>query len=88
MKDGQKEIYYITGESIKQVECSPYLEKLKEKGYEVLYCVDPVDEWVMQSVMKYDDKDLRSITKEGLELDSGREESKEESKTRKKSTKG
>lgn len=78
MKDKQKEIYYITGESIKQVECSPYLEKLKQKGYEVLYCVDPVDEWVMQSLTKYDDKDLRSITKEGLELDDEEEKKAKE----------
>lgn len=70
MKEGQKEIYYITGESYKQVECSPYLEKLKQKNYEVLFCVDPVDEWVLQSMPKYDEKDLRSITKEGLDLDS------------------
>lgn len=78
MKEGQKEIYYITGESVKQVECSPYLEKLKEKSFEVLYCVDPVDEWVMQSLAKYDEKDLRSITKEGLELDSEEEKKAKE----------
>lgn len=78
MKEGQKEIYYITGESIKQVECSPYLEKLKQKEYEVLYCVDPVDEWVMQSIPQYDEKSLRSITKEGLELDSEEEKKQKE----------
>ncbi|NRA66295.1 MAG: molecular chaperone HtpG [Pseudobacteriovorax sp.] len=78
MKDGQKEIYYITGESLKQVECSPYLEKLKQKNYEVLFCVDPVDEWVLQSITKFDEKDLRSITKEGLELDSEEEKKQKE----------
>ena len=78
MKEGQKEIYYITGESYKQVECSPYLEKLKQKGYEVLFCVDPVDEWVLQSIPKFDDKDLRSITKEGLDLDSEEEKKDKE----------
>ena len=51
MKENQKEIYYITGESIKKVKCMTYLERLKEKGFEVLYCVDPVDEWLMQTVM-------------------------------------
>ena len=90
MKEGQKEVYYITGESVKQVECSPYLERLKEKGFEVLYCVDPVDEWVMQSVAKYDEKDLRSITKEGLELDNEDEKKvkDEEIKTKEKEYKG
>jgi molecular chaperone HtpG len=82
MQSDQKEIYYITGESIKQVESSPYLEKLKQKDYEVLYCTDPVDEWVMQSITKFDDKHLRSITKEGLDLDS-EEEKKQKEETRK-----
>ncbi len=76
MKKDQKEIYFITGESIKALESSPYLERLKEKDYEVLYCTDPVDEWVMQSLSKYKDKHLRSITKEGLDLDSEDEKKK------------
>lgn len=78
MKKEQKEIYFITGESLKQLESSPYLERLKEKGFEVLYCIDPVDEWVMQSLSKYKDKHLRSITKEGLDLDSDEEKKKKE----------
>ena len=78
MKKDQTEIYYIAGDSIKQIQSSPYLEKLKEKDYEVLYCIDPVDEWVMQSMPKYKDHQLRSITKEGLDLDS--EEEKEAKK--------
>ncbi len=79
MKKDQKEIYFITGESVKQLESSPYLERLKVKGFEVLYGIDTVDEWVMQSISKFQDKHLRSITKEGLELDSEDEKkSKEE----------
>ena len=78
MKKDQKEIYYITGESLKQVQNSPFLERLKEKGFEVLFCVDPVDEWVMQSLFKFKDKQLRSITKEGLDLDSEDEKKKKE----------
>lgn len=78
MKEGQTEIYYIAGDSIQQIQSSPYLEKLKEKEYEVLYCVDPVDEWVMQSLTKFDDKQLRSITKEGLDLDSEEEKKAKE----------
>lgn len=70
MKKDQKEIYYITGDSLEQLKASPYIEKVKEKGFEILYCTDPVDEWVMQSINKFDDKMLRSITKEGLDLDS------------------
>ena len=73
MKKDQKEIYYITGDSLDQLKASPYTEKVKEKGYEILYCTDPVDEWVMQSINKFDDKMLRSITKEGLDLDSDEE---------------
>jgi molecular chaperone HtpG len=78
MKKDQKEIYYLTGESLKQVQNSPFLERLKEKSYEVLFCVDPVDEWVMQSLFKFKDKQLRSITKEGLELDTEEEKKQKE----------
>lgn len=70
MKKDQKEIYYITGDNLEQLKASPYTERVKQKGFEILYCTDPVDEWVLQSISKVDDKMLRSITKEGLDLDS------------------
>lgn len=78
MKKDQKEIYYITGESVRQLQGSPYLEKLKQKNFEVLFCTDPVDEWVMQSIGKFKDKQLRSITKEGLDLDSEEDKKKQD----------
>jgi molecular chaperone HtpG len=76
MKEGQKDIYYITGESRASVAQSPFIEALKKKGYEVLYLVDPIDEYMVQQMKDYDDKKLRCVTKEGLELDETEDEKK------------
>ena len=76
MADNQPGIYYITGESKRSVETSPFLEKLKKKGYEVLYMVDPIDEYAVQQLKEFDGKKLISATKEGLALDEDEDEKK------------
>ncbi|KAL7575821.1 hypothetical protein ACA910_003145 [Epithemia clementina (nom. ined.)] len=76
MDDKQPGIYYVTGESKRAVETSPFLERLKKKGYEVLYMVDPIDEYAVQQLKEYEGKKLISATKEGLELADDEEEKK------------
>jgi len=78
MKEGQNDIYYITGESIQGVSSSPFIETLRKKGLEVLYMVDPIDEYCVQQLKEYDGKKLKSVTKEGLDLDTEEEKKKTE----------
>merc|ERR1712139_86125 len=76
MKEGQKDIFYITGESRASVAQSPFIESLKKKGFEILYLVDPIDEYMVQQMEDYDDKKLKSVTKEGLDLGETEDEKK------------
>jgi molecular chaperone HtpG len=76
MKEGQTVIYYITGESRTHVASSPFIEKLRNKGYEVLYLVDPIDEYAIQQLKDFEGKTLKCCTKEGLDLGESEEEKK------------
>ncbi|EAR89535.1 hypothetical protein TTHERM_00158520 (macronuclear) [Tetrahymena thermophila SB210] len=76
MKEGQKDIFFITGESRAAVAASPFVESLRKRGYEVLYMVDPIDEYVIQQLKEYDGKKLKNCSKEGLELEQTEDEKK------------
>lgn len=82
MKEDQDTIYYITGESRKAVEKSPHLESIKEKGYEVLFLVEPVDELVSENIREYKEKKLQSLSKGEVEL--GSEEERKEAEEKRK----
>jgi molecular chaperone HtpG len=84
MKDGQTQIFYITGESQKSVENSPFLEKLKQKGYEVLFMTEPIDEYCVQQLKEYDGKKLVCATKEGINLLGGDEDNKKKEEEKEK----
>jgi molecular chaperone HtpG len=71
MKDGQKHIYYIAGESVANVRDTPFTERLQKKGIEVLYMVDTMDEYLTQKITEYDGKKLVNVAKEGALEDLG-----------------
>lgn len=78
MKEGQDKIYYACGETVERIEMLPQLEKLKDKGYEVLYFTQDVDEFAIKVMLNYDGKNFKSISDGDLDLDT--EEEKEEAK--------
>nr|AAP06419.1 similar to GenBank Accession Number J04017 heat shock protein 86 in Schistosoma mansoni [Schistosoma japonicum] len=74
MKPEQKDIYYITGETKQAVANSPFTEKLTQRGFEVLYMIDPIDEYSVTHLREYDGKKLVCVTKDGLQLPENEEE--------------
>lgn len=76
MKENQTAIYYITGESREAVANSAFVERVRKRGYEVVYMVEPIDEYCVQQLREYDGKTLTSVTKEGLELPEDEDEKK------------
>ena len=82
MPEDQGEIYYLTGESRAIVENSPQVEGFRERGYEVLYLVDPVDEFVVQSLTEFEGKALKSAARGTVDLDEKTDEASDEKKKR------
>merc|ERR1719233_2084859 len=82
MKENQKVIYYITGESKEAVQNSPFLEALKKRDLEVLFMVDPIDEYAIQQLKDYQGKTMACATKEGLDLGLTEEEKKKAEETK------
>ncbi len=76
MKEEQKCIYYATGESIERIELLPRLEAIRDKGYEVLYLTDEVDEFALKMLGKYSDKEFKNISAEALELENENDKAK------------
>merc|ERR1711904_664574 len=77
MTDSQAGIYYVTGESTRAVENSPFLERLRQKGYEVLFMVDPIDEYCVGQLKEYNGHKLVCVTKEGLNFEESESEVKQ-----------
>jgi len=82
MHKDQKDIYYITGESIKQVEKSPFLEEAKKRGFEVIYMTEPIDEYCVQQLKEYDGKKLVCLSKEGVEFPESDDEKEKKKHTK------
>lgn len=84
MKENQKDIYFVTGESKDIVANSAFVERVRKRGYEVIYMTEPIDEYCVQQLKEYDGKNLVSVTKEGLELPEDEAEKKKREEDQKK----
>jgi len=84
MPEGQKDVWYLTGASREQIENSPALETFRDRGWEVLYLTDPVDELVVQALTEFEGKKVRSAGKGAVQLDEAEGEKKEEGEGKKK----
>ena len=73
MKEDQQEIYYACGSTMEDIEKLPALSRVREKGYEILYFTDSIDEFMIKMMMNYDEKQFRSVTESNLDLDSEEE---------------
>jgi molecular chaperone HtpG len=76
MKENQKDIYYITGDSRQVVDQSAFVERVRKRGFEIIYMTEPIDEYCVQQLKEFEGKKLISVTKEGLELPEDDEEKK------------
>jgi molecular chaperone HtpG len=77
MPSNQKQIYYITGQSLKSVANSPFIEKCKRRNFEVLFMVDPIDEYCIQQLREYQGNQLVCVTKESLKFEYDEDEKKQ-----------
>ena len=76
MKEDQKDIYYVSGESIEKIDMLPQIEQVKDKDYEILYLTDYVDEFTLQALGEYKDKKFKNVSQADLDLDDNKEEIK------------
>jgi len=84
MKENQKDIYYITGESRQIVDQSAFVERVRKRGIEIIYMTEPIDEYCVQQLKEFDGKKLVSVTKEGLELPEDEDEKKKQEQDKEK----
>ena len=76
MKEDQKDIYYVSGESVEKIDMLPQIEQVKNKDYEILYLTDYVDEFTLQALGEYKDKKFKNVSQADLDLDDNKEEIK------------
>lgn len=80
MEEGQKDIYFVSGDKVEMMDELPIVKKVKDKGYEILYLTDNVDEFVLQTLMNYKEKNFKNVSQGDLDLDSEEEKKEKEKK--------